>query len=75
MFIFNIIVQMFIFCKISKVFLFCKIAQMFLFSKIVQDFKLQMFPLEMLFESGNKSREKIQSFDIFAAIVTDILYP
>ena len=37
---------------------------MFVFSKIARDFKLPMFPLEMLFESGNKSREKIQSFDI-----------
>ena len=54
-------------------FVLSKIAQMFVFIKIVADFKLQMFPLEMLFESGNKSREKIQSFDIFAAIVTDIL--
>ena len=56
-------------------FVLSNIAQMFVFIKIVADFKLQMFPLEMLFESGNKSREKIQSFDIFAAIVTDILYP
>ena len=72
-FVFSKIIQMFVFGKIAQMFahflyIFIKMAQIYVFSKNDEDFKLPMLTLEMLFESGNKSREKIQSFEILPVL-------